>query len=88
MPSPFRCSPVIRECLWNKTQIEKKNPKKPGFIAFRYQRSDHFRPIETMRQFHLKIEARIEYLNKGGQTSALKTYNPKNGEIDCRLKAS
>ena len=24
MPSPFPCSPVIRECSWNKTQIEKK----------------------------------------------------------------
>ena len=25
MPSPFPCSPVIRECSWNKTQIGKKN---------------------------------------------------------------
>ena len=25
MPSPFPCSPVIRECSWKKTQIEKKN---------------------------------------------------------------
>ena len=24
MPSPFPCNPVIRECSWNKTQIEKK----------------------------------------------------------------
>ena len=24
MLSPFPCSPVIRECLWNKTQIEKQ----------------------------------------------------------------
>ena len=24
MPSPFLCSPVIRECSWKKTQIEKK----------------------------------------------------------------
>ena len=24
MPSPFPCSLVIRECLWKKTQIEKK----------------------------------------------------------------
>ena len=24
MPSPFPCSPVIRECSWKKTQIEKK----------------------------------------------------------------
>ena len=24
MPSPFPCSPVIRECSWNKTQVEKK----------------------------------------------------------------
>ena len=24
MPSPFPGSPVIRECSWNKTQIEKK----------------------------------------------------------------
>ena len=24
MPSPFPCSPVIRECSWNKTHIEKK----------------------------------------------------------------
>ena len=23
-PSRFSCSPVIRECLWMKTQIEKK----------------------------------------------------------------
>ena len=28
MPSPFPCSPVIRECLWKKTQIEKKKKKK------------------------------------------------------------
>ena len=28
MPSPFPCSPVIRECSWRKTQIEKKNKKK------------------------------------------------------------
>ena len=25
MPSPFPCSPVVRECSWKKTQIEKKN---------------------------------------------------------------
>ena len=25
--SPFPCSPVIRECSWNKTQIEKKKRK-------------------------------------------------------------
>ena len=25
MPSPFSCSPVIRECLWKKTQVEKKS---------------------------------------------------------------
>ena len=25
MPSPFPCSPVICECSWKKTQIEKKN---------------------------------------------------------------
>ena len=25
MPSPFSCSPAIREWLWKKTQIEKKN---------------------------------------------------------------
>ena len=25
MPSPFSCSPVIREWSWKKTQIEKKN---------------------------------------------------------------
>ena len=24
MPSPYPCSPVIRECWWSKTQIEKK----------------------------------------------------------------
>ena len=24
MPSPFPCSPVNHECLWKKTQIEKK----------------------------------------------------------------
>ena len=24
MPSPFPCSPVIRQCSWKKTQIEKK----------------------------------------------------------------
>ena len=24
MPSPFSCSPVIRECLWKKIPIEKK----------------------------------------------------------------
>ena len=24
MPSNFPCSPVIRECSWKKTQIEKK----------------------------------------------------------------
>ena len=24
MPSTFPCSPVVRECLWKKTQIEKK----------------------------------------------------------------
>ena len=25
MPSSFRCSPVIRECSWKKSQIEKNN---------------------------------------------------------------
>ena len=25
MPSPFPCSPVICECSWSKTQIEKKS---------------------------------------------------------------
>ena len=29
MPSPFPCSPVIREWLCEKTHIEKKNKKKP-----------------------------------------------------------
>ena len=28
MPSLFPCSPVIRECSWNKTQIEKKKKRK------------------------------------------------------------
>ena len=27
MPSPFPCSPVICECSWKKTLIEKKNAK-------------------------------------------------------------
>ena len=27
MPSPFPCSPVIREWSWKKTQIEKKQKK-------------------------------------------------------------
>ena len=35
MPSPFPCSPVIRECSWKKTQVEKKKkkifPKMSGF---------------------------------------------------------
>ena len=25
MPSPFPCSPLIRECLWYKTHMEKKH---------------------------------------------------------------
>ena len=28
----FPCSPVIRECLWNKSQIEKKNFRDQNFI--------------------------------------------------------
>ena len=28
MPFPFPCSPVIREWLWKKTQIEKKKKNK------------------------------------------------------------
>ena len=28
MPSPFPCSPGIRECSWKKTQIDKKKKKK------------------------------------------------------------
>ena len=28
MPSPFPCDPVIRECSWKKTQIEKKKKKR------------------------------------------------------------
>ena len=28
MPSPFLCSPVISECSWKKTEIEKKNHNK------------------------------------------------------------
>ena len=38
MPSPFPCSPVIRECSWKKTQIEKKNKqanKEQGLIKWR-----------------------------------------------------
>ena len=31
MSSPFHCSSVIRECSWNKTQIEKKNVSKKSF---------------------------------------------------------
>ena len=31
MPSPFPCSPVIRECSWKKTQIEKKKKKKKKY---------------------------------------------------------
>ena len=27
IPSPFPCSPVISECSWKKTHIEKKNKK-------------------------------------------------------------
>ena len=27
MPSLFPCSPVIRECSWKKTQLEKKQTK-------------------------------------------------------------
>ena len=33
MPSPFPCSPVIREWLWKKTKIEKKKKDKRGIIA-------------------------------------------------------
>ena len=32
MSSPFPCSPVIRECLWKKTQIEKKNPSQSDVV--------------------------------------------------------
>ena len=32
MPSPFPCSPVIRESFWKKTPIEKKKKKK--FLRF------------------------------------------------------
>ena len=42
MPSPFPCSPVIRECSWKKTQIEKKNfiinsPDTDVFVVGYYQ---------------------------------------------------
>ena len=32
MPSPFSCSPVIRECSWKKTLIEKKKEDSAGNI--------------------------------------------------------
>ena len=37
MPSPFPCSPVIRECSWKKTQIEKKKKKKKRNKNLEYQ---------------------------------------------------
>ena len=32
MPSHFPCSPVIRGCLWKKTQVEKKVNQLPNYI--------------------------------------------------------
>ena len=29
MPSPFPCSPVVGECSWKKTQVEKKKIETP-----------------------------------------------------------
>ena len=34
MPSPFPCSPVIRECSSKKTQIEKKKKKLKRFNSY------------------------------------------------------
>ena len=36
MPSPFPCSPVIRECSWKQTQMEKTNNKTIVFILGPY----------------------------------------------------
>ena len=37
MPSPFPCSPVICECSWKKTHIEKQKTKKKHTHTPTYQ---------------------------------------------------
>ena len=51
MPSPFPCSPVIRECSWKKTQREKKRSKNQlkGFHAIQA-------PIERSCQIGFNIK--------------------------------
>ena len=62
MPSPFPCSPVIRECLWKKTQIEKKvdqlvrREKKWDAVYISNQGSD----IDWMKQYQI-VKTRCDY---------------------------
>ena len=48
MPSPFPCSPVIRECSWKKTQLGKK--KTPAAIFRAYGTSAFCRAINRCAQ--------------------------------------
>ena len=65
MPSPFLCSPVIREWLWKKTELEKKtqqkNKKTDDFfwICLEYKSNTGIYGNADMRKNYLKTKVFI-----------------------------
>ena len=65
MPFPFPCRPVIRECSWKKTQIErkkKKNITKTPFKVLRTLRVSHSQLHQL--QNHRPIKLQVKYYNQ------------------------
>ena len=70
MSSPFPCSPVIHECSWKKSQIEKKN----GFtrnVWFSTQKKCSFMLLDIEDWLQINLVCGDEILKKTKQETVL-----------------
>ena len=65
MPSPFPCSPVIREWLWKKNQREKKQQKNPVPLLWIHERLSINFKFDTQ---YLSVNLSDTYLQKQEHT--------------------
>ena len=72
MPSPFPCGPVIRECSWKKTQIEKKKcPYEKVFLKYAANLQEnihanvlsHIRRINALRFIFKQLNVARDFLH-------------------------
>ena len=80
MPSPFPSSPVIRECSWKKSQIEKKNCYHQIIFA-KFNLKVYYPPPYEVTIFHYS-QANVDHIQQ-----AINIFDLENAFLDTNVDA-